>query len=407
MSPGVAPRVLVVEHDLGKAEDLFWVLSRQGYETIVAAEADEALRALAIGTFDCVLVGGGDEPTARPVIEEVRRYPPETVAFILIGSAGGVSHVDALREGAFDYIASADDTDELKATVARAIERASLSRTMRELVEDFDSANARLRTFAADLQQRLDRATAQLRRKIAELDEANRKLADERRKREDFISMVVHDLATPLTTIDGYVQVLAQPNVPAALEQRARTAVGFEAKRMARLLHDLSEAVPTGNGGFQVRAGSCDLADIVRQQIELARLRTDRHEIVLEPSPDSVLVVGDADRLAQVVGNLLGNSLKHTLNGTITLRLWQSDIEAGLRVEDEGPGIPADLLESIFDPRFRVERGGAEPNGSGLGLYIARGIVDALGGRIWAESGARGGATFQIALPRAHATASS
>jgi len=401
MSPGSAPRILVVEHDLAVAENLFWVLSRQGYETIVAAEADEALRALAIGNYDCILVGGGHEPTARPVIDELRRYPPETVAFILIGSAGDVSAVDALREGAFDYIASADDTDELKATVARAIERASLSRTMRELVEDFDSTNARLRTFAAELQQRLDRATAQLRRKIGELDEANRKLADERRKREDFIQMVVHDLATPLTTIDGYVQVLGQPDVPAALEQRARTAVGFEAKRMARLLHDLSETVPASNGGFKVRAASCDLAQIVRQQIELARLRTQLHEIALEPSPESILVVGDADRLAQVVGNLLGNALKHTLNGTITVRLWQSSTEAGLSVQDEGPGIPADLLESIFDPRFRVERGGTAPNGSGLGLYIARGIVDQLGGRIWAETGPEAGATFQIALPRA------
>jgi signal transduction histidine kinase len=402
MSVGKAPRVLVVEHNLAVAEELFWVLSRQGYEAIVAASADEALRALALRSYDCALIAGSDESVARPVIDELRRYPPETVAFILIGS-GDVSAIDALREGAFDYIASASDTDALKATVARAIERASLSRTMRELVEDFDSANARLRAFAAELQQRLDRATAQLRRKVVELDEANRRLAEERRRREEFIAMVVHDLATPLTTIDGYVHVLAQPNVPAALEQRARTAVGAEAKRMARLLHDLSETAPDSNGGFDVQAASCDLAQIVRQQVELARLRTDVHEIRLEGrSTGQVHVVGDADRLAQVVGNLLGNALKHTPRGTIRAHLWHSEREAGVAIQDHGPGIPGELLDAIFDPRVRVEREGAEPNGSGLGLYIARGIVEALGGRIWAESNGPGeGSTFHVVLPRA------
>jgi signal transduction histidine kinase len=273
---------------------------------------------------------------------------------------------------------------------------------MRELVEDFDSANARLRAFAADLQHRLDRATAELRSKVAELDEANRKLAEEQRRREDFIAMVVHDLATPLTTIDGYVQVLTQRGVPAALEQRARTAVGVEAKRMARLLQDLSETMPGGQNGFDVRAASCDLEQIVRQQVELARLRTDVHDIRLEArSPGQVQVVGDADRLAQVVGNLLGNALKHTQRGTILVRLWVDVSEAGVAIQDDGPGIPPDQLGAIFDPRYRVEREGGERNGSGLGLYIARGIVDALGGRIWAESNGRGdGSTFQVALPR-------
>ncbi|HEY3060392.1 MAG TPA: ATP-binding protein [Chloroflexota bacterium] len=399
MSAGNAPRVLVVEHDVGVAEELFWVLSRQGYETVVAAEADEALRLLNVGSYDCVLVSAGDDATARPVLDELRRYPPETVAFILIGSGEDISAVDALREGAFDYLTSASATDELKATVARAIERASLGRAMRELVEDFDSSNARLRAFAGELQRRLDRMTAQLRRKVGELDEANRKLADERRKREDFIAMVVHDLAAPLTTIDGYVKLLAKPDLPAQLEDRARSAVGSETKRMARLLHDLTDHLPSTNNHFDVRAASCDLAEVVHQQVALARLRTERHEISLE-SPPSLLVVGDADRLAQVVGNLLGNAIKHTLQGTIAVRVWCAGTAGRVDIQDQGPGIPPHLLETIFGPRVRVERDGLAPTGSGLGLYIARGIVDALDGRLWAESDGHNGACFHVTLPR-------
>jgi signal transduction histidine kinase len=327
------------------------------------------------------------------------------MAFILVGSgAQDLSAIHALREGAFDYIASPNNVDELKATVARAIERAALSRTMRELVEDFETTNARLKSFASELQQRVDATTVQLREKVAELDDANRQLAEEQRRREDFIAMVAHDLAGPLTTIDGYVQVLARADVPASVQQRARSIVVSESRRMARLLRDLTETAPQSNNvRFLVEPSRCDLVEIVRQQVELARVRTDRHVIRMEGPSDELIVHADGDRVAQVVSNLLGNAIKHTGGGTIVASLSSLDGMAELRVSDDGPGIAPALLESIFESRARVASGqggtGAATTGSGLGLYIARGIVEALGGHIWAESDGVHGATFCVTLP--------
>jgi signal transduction histidine kinase len=339
------------------------------------------------------------------VIEEVRRYPAETVALLVTGPGADVSSIDALREGAVDYVRKPFDPDLLKASVARAIERASIVRTMRELVEDFDTSNARLRAFTQELQHRVDRMTNQLRRKVAELHEANRQLADERRRREEFIAMVAHDLAGPITTVSNYAQVLSRDDVSPDLQQRARSVIVSETRRMVRLLRDLTDAVPLTSGRFRVQPTRCDLAAIVTEQVALAQLRSVRHRVQLETLSNPVPAMCDPDRFAQVLSNLLGNAIKYTPGGDISVRLWVEGDQARLSVHDEGRGIPPQQLQNIFEPGVRVGEPGAggdpPPQGAGLGLYIARGIVEALGGRLWAESDGLRGATFHVALPLA------
>ena len=404
VKPVVSPRILIVEDNAAGAEEILAALSRQGYDLVVAGSANEALQCLAMSSYDCVLVDTGNEEISRPVLNELRSYPTETVAFIIIGSDPDVSAIQALREGAFDYLPWPIDTDLLKASVARAIERASLSRSMRELLEDFDAANRNLRAFAAELQQKVDRMTVQLRHKLAELNEANRQLAQERRRREEFIAMVAHDLGGPLTTVDGYLQFLARSDLAPEVRERAHTAIATQTRQMARLLRDLTCKTPPNGGHFEVQPGQCDVAEIIREQVELARLRTERHTIRLELlTQGRVLATCDRDRLAQVLSNVLGNAIKYSPGGEITVRFWVVGGKAHLEVQDQGPGIPPDLLRSIFEPRVRATAGGTaaagKPDGTGLGLHIARGIVEAMGGRIWAESDGAHGATFHIALP--------
>ena len=399
------PHVLVVDDDRQAAEDARSVLTQLGYDVLVATSASDALRYLSVRAYDCILVDVGHEDVARPVIEEVRRYPAATVALLVTGPAADPSAIDALREGALDYIGKPFDADLLKASIARAIERASLVRTMRELVEDFDTSNARLRAFTEELQQRVDRMTNQLRRKVAELHEANRQLAEERRRREEFIAMVAHDLAGPITTVNSYVQVLARHDMGPDRQQRARAVVVSETRRMARLLHDLTDAVPLTSGHFRVQPTGCDLASLVNEQVALAQLRTDRHHIQLETVSNPLPAMCDPDRFAQVLSNLLGNAIKYTPGGEIGVRLWVEEHQARLSVHDEGRGIPPQQLQSIFEPGVRVGEPGGHgelwPQGAGLGLYIARGIVEALGGHLWAESDGLHGATFHVALPLA------
>lgn len=397
--------MLIVDEDPHDSERASEILSQIGYGVLVAATAAAALRYLSVRSYDCILVDLGHDEVARPILEELRRYPPETVGLIVTGSGPELSAVDALREGALDYISKPFDSDILKASVARAIERASLVRTMRELVEDFDTTNLRLRAFADQLQQRVERMTGQLRRKVAELNEANRQLAEERRRREEFIAMVAHDLGGPLTMLNSYVQLLTQPEVAGDIQQRARTVVVPELRRMVRLLRDLTDAVPLTSGQFRVQPVSCDLTEVVREQVELAKLRAGRQRISLEVPSTPVPAMCDPDRFAQVISNLLGNAMKYSLAGQISVALSVEEDQVRLSIRDEGRGIPPGQLQSIFEPGVRVRNGELtgeeEPNGVGLGLYIARGIVQALGGRIWAESDGVHGSAFIVTLPLA------
>jgi two-component system sensor histidine kinase KdpD len=139
----------------------------------------------------------------------------------------------------------------------------------------------------------------------------------------------------------------------------------------------------------------------VRGVAEALQIRTDQHSIKVRAPEHPVLISCDSDRLGQVLTNLLTNALVHTAAGTIEVDLQVEDQEARIRVSDEGPGIPAADLERVFDAGFRGPyRANEEPeSGSGLGLHIAKRIVEAHGGHISAENRPERGAVFTIALP--------
>jgi signal transduction histidine kinase len=172
---------------------------------------------------------------------------------------------------------------------------------------------------------------------------------------------------------------------------------------MERLVEDLAGAADSTADTFQVRLARCDLAALVREQVELARLRSDQHSIDLE-TPEHLPIACDRDRLAQVLANLIGNAMIHTAGGAIRVRAWSAGRDARVSVQDQGDGIPSGQREAIFQPRVRLTRKSASTSpGSGLGLAIARGIIEAHGGRMWAEKARGGGALFQVSLPLAAA----
>ncbi|HEY3107503.1 MAG TPA: HAMP domain-containing sensor histidine kinase, partial [Chloroflexota bacterium] len=290
--------------------------------------------------------------------------------------------------------------------IARALERAALARALREGLEDLDEANTRLRALSEGLQERVDAATAELRRKVDELDEAGRQLAAAQRQREEFISMIAHDLCGPLSAIAGYARMLGSPDLSPEVGQRARSIIRSETRRMARLVDDLTDAAQLVAGHFRAEPEAADLVEIVQEQIELAQAQTRRHRLRLATHQTSLPAICDPDRIAQVVANLLSNALKHTPGGDVEVELGRDGEAACLSVSDHGPGIPADHLGAIFDPGVRAPRGRGRPRpaGRGLGLYIARGVVEAHGGQISAENLASG-ARLLVRLPLTPASA--
>jgi signal transduction histidine kinase len=211
--------------------------------------------------------------------------------------------------------------------------------------------------------------------------------------------MVAHDLATPLTTIRGYVELLGRGNIQTERQERARALISSETERLARLAQDLADSAQVMAGRFEIRTGPCDLVEIAREQVDVVRIRTKRHPIVFD-APPSLPIECDRDRLAQALSNLLMNAVRYAPSGEIRVLVEHDGDQAKLTVSDQGPGIPPEYAELVFEPGRRLV-GESEANGRGLGLHIVRGIVEAHGGRIWVEPTADAGATLRVTLPLA------
>lgn len=395
------PRILIVDDEPGVAVTLQAVLEQEGYQVMAALTAAEAQRLIASHTFDAALLDVRiDEADGLDLLAELRERQPDCGAIMLTGYASLESAVRAIRHGAYDYLTKPCDLEELKLTVARAVERAMLTRQLKERLAELEQANATIRTLNEDLQRRVEAATAELTHKVAELSETTRRLEEAQRLREEFISMVVHEIGQPLTNISGYAQLLERGKVSEEVRARAISTIAGETRRLRRLVQDLADAARLAAGRFHVEPTQCDLAEIAREQVELAKARTSRHTITLEVPPSLPPVRCDRDRVAQVLSNLIGNAMKYAPGGRIAVRLRAQSGCVCASVSDEGPGIPPQEIETIFRPYVRL-RQSAEPEmgGSGLGLYIARGIVEAHGGRIWVESAPGKGTTFTFCLP--------
>jgi signal transduction histidine kinase len=281
------------------------------------------------------------------------------------------------------------------------VERSRLQRALRARVVELEAANATIAGFNQDLQHRIDEATAELKHTVEDLRRTQQNLEESQRQRFEFISMIAHELGQPLTTIVGYAQLLSRPN---QTEERLNQALGVivnESRRLTRLVQDLGDVARLTTGRFQVQTEVADLAQIAAAQVELAQERAPGHRITLEGDGEPVRLTFDPDRIAQIIANLIGNAIKYTPGGTITVRMSTVNHAVELSITDEGPGIPEDRLEEIFEPHVRLvpEESGSTPRGVGLGLYIARGIAEAHGGRLWAENVPGAGARVTLRLP--------
>ncbi|MEJ7762017.1 MAG: PAS domain S-box protein [Thermomicrobiales bacterium] len=216
------------------------------------------------------------------------------------------------------------------------------------------------------------------------------------RLRRDFLAMVGHDLRSPLTTLRGRVQLLKRR---AAYDATAVDAILAQTKRMGRLIDDLADLIRFEAGPPELRRASVDLVSLVRAEAEAANPPGGDHRIRVVAPEEPVLGEWDADRLGQVLQNLLGNAVKYAPgDDRVTILVEADAAEARVEVADHGPGIPPEHLARLFERFYRADATGA--GGLGLGLYISRMLVEAHGGRIWARSEPGQGSTFTFVLPR-------
>jgi PAS domain S-box-containing protein len=221
------------------------------------------------------------------------------------------------------------------------------------------------------------------------------------RVRDDVLAIVAHDLRNPVHTILGAAGVVEI--IPAGqAHDRHVHMIQRAARRMERLISDLLDVASIENGTLSVRKAPVDLAQIVSEVGELMQGQARERSINVssEVEPGLPVVMGDHDRLMQVLSNLLGNAIKFTPEGgNIRIRAARQGDQVVVSVADSGIGISAADLPHVFDRFWKAD--GNSAKGAGLGLSIASGIIQAHGGKIWAESEVGAGTTVTFALPLA------
>ncbi len=229
-------------------------------------------------------------------------------------------------------------------------------------------------------------------------------LGGARDRERQLLLSVSHDLRTPLTSIQGYAEAIADgvaSDTPAAA-----TVIVNEAKRLERLVADLLDLARLGADRLSLHVGPTDAGEVVGTAAGAFQGRATEAGLRLEvpPPPPGVVVAADPDRLAQVVANLVENGLSFA-RGAVTVRVVPRPagaVAASVLVEDDGPGIAAADLQRIFDRFYQADRGASARGGLGLGLAIVAELVRAMGGRVWAESpiGPLGGTRMVVELSR-------
>jgi two-component system phosphate regulon sensor histidine kinase PhoR len=225
------------------------------------------------------------------------------------------------------------------------------------------------------------------------------------RNREEFVANVSHELRTPLSLIKGYTETLldgAKDDPEVAL--KFLQTIDRNAERLKLLIEDLLIISELESGRIRLQLQPVPLAPLVAKLCEDFRPRTGARGVKLVNEVDELIAQADPDRLQQVLSNLVDNAIKYgRSDGTVTIRAQTAaDGKIELCVADDGPGIPTEARDRVFERFYRVDKARSrEQGGTGLGLSIVKHIVQSHGGRVWVESELGQGSRFYFSLPSA------
>ena len=318
------------------------------------------------------------------LLAKIQELRPDTPTLLITGHGEHDLAVQALRGGAYDFIQKPIDRDYLVAALQRAIQTYQLRRKVK------------VQQLALELHARsLERMVQQRTKELVEANAA----------KDKFLSIVSHELKTPLTSLKGMTQLFRRQVERADAAQIVSMGLADmerSIRRMEVLVNDLLDSSLIETNMFVLHRKRCDLVELCRHLIDEYTAGYGP-ALTFEVPGEPIEVEVDADRMSQVILNLLSNARKYSPKGSpITITLQQAGYEATASVRDMGVGIPPETLPNIFEQFYRVpgvEVQDGPHTGLGLGLYISRKIVERHGGHIDVQSVPGQGSTFSIVLP--------
>lgn len=217
-----------------------------------------------------------------------------------------------------------------------------------------------------------------------------------------FISIISHELKTPIALIKGYVATLRRDDAhwERAVVQDSLAVIEDEADHLTELVENMLDASRLAAGGFKLKQSDVNLPEIARRLADRFQMQDSIHQIVVDFPSNFPIIVGDETRLSQVISNLVSNAIKYSPSGEIRISGQVLPKQVVIGVSDQGPGIASDDIPHIFDRFYRGQDMVRRTSGTGLGLFLARSIIEAHGGTIWIDPKPSEGARFFFSLPR-------
>jgi len=365
--------ILIVDDEESVVGALSEFLSLRGYEVETALNSRQALaliheRAFSVVISDLRMPG----MSGVELLDQVMDVDPETVVVIMTGYASVQSAVDALKKGAYDYVMKPFSMHELEKTLRLGLEKRRLSRENLELSD--------------------------LMRKMVEIDQV----------KSNIISTISHEFRTPLMSLKGYLSMLTKARDEGTpvedVEKKWLHAMKENLGRLEMLILNLLLMTEANAGDLLITDDEIDVSELVQESISRLNGMARSKEISVAFTGKKTRIRGDLEKLRVAVGNVIENAIKFNLDaGTVEISVADTADPEGVRivVSDTGIGIPGEKLASMFDCFTQVDMTQTRRfNGAGLGLPVAKAIVEAHGGRIGAESKPGRGSSFHIWLPK-------
>jgi len=384
--------ILVIDDELGIREGCRRILSRAGHEVVLAATGEEGWRQIQSGRFDLTLIDiMMPDISGMELLKQAITFDPNLVCVIITGYATIELAVQAIKEGAYDFIAKPFDSDTLLLAVQKGLERRRLSLEASRLAQIEEEKRA-LELRTAELEREA------LERRAAELEELDR-------VKSALTLTVAHELRAPVAAIQSYLRLILDGYIPPEDQREYIARAEKRSSAQLELIGDLLDLAHLQDPDLEIERGPVNPAESLQEVCELmnsqAQEKRIRFMVSIPPSEETPVIQANPDHIKQLWLNLVSNAIKYTdEGGAVSVTMEIQDEQIVTSVHDTGIGIAPEDVSKIFEEFYRTKAAKEHSQmGTGLGLSLVERIVETYHGYIDVQSKVGEGSTFTVTLP--------